>query len=126
MRGQKLPFVLSAFAIGFVAFEAVTVFARYPKTFLYEVIDGMAMGDIDYLLGEKFLQAHLYLEHALASAFNGICLAIPVFLISLLPKIGRRGAVCFLIFLALIDVAFLVALFPDPDAGRYLHWLYTP
>jgi hypothetical protein len=125
-RPRKIHFALGLLIVGFFVFASVTAFARHrPRTFFYEVFEGMAGSYVDKLFGDKFYYAHLSFVHGTTALLHAFFLALLIFLTMLsVPKLSRRGALLICIFLVVIDIALLVFVFPDPNGAHYERWLY--
>ena len=123
---RRAPLVASAFVAGLLAFESATAFTPdSSRTFLWEVFEGFASSYTDRFLGEKFLYARLHLVYGLAALLHGLLLALLVFIAMLfVAKLGRRGELLILVLFVVIDLAFLVFLFPDPLGAHYEHWVF--
>jgi hypothetical protein len=125
-RARKIYFALGSLIAGFIVFASVTAFGRHrPRTFFYEVFEGIAPGYVDKFFGDKFFYAHLSFVNGIAALLHGFFLALLAFLTVLcIPKLSRRGALLILILLVVIDIALLVFVFPDPNGAHYQRWLY--
>jgi uncharacterized membrane protein HdeD (DUF308 family) len=123
---RRIPFVVGSIAVGSIVFASVTAFARHrPRTFFYEVFEGIAPGYVDKFFGDKFFYAHLSFVNGIAAVFHGFVFAILALLGTLCVRSrSRRGALLILLLLVVVDVALLVFVFPDPNGERYRHWLY--
>jgi hypothetical protein len=113
-------------AVGSIVFGSVTAFARHrPRTFFYEVFEGIAPGYVDKLFGDRFFYAHLSFVQGITALLHGFFLGFLAFLTVLcVPKLSRRGALLVLILFLIVDMVFLVFAFPDPNGARYERWLY--
>jgi hypothetical protein len=123
---RRIPFVVSSIAVGSIVFASVTAFARHrPRTFFYEVFEGIAPGYLDKFFGDKFFYSHLSFVNDIAAVLHGFFLALLAFLAVLwVPKLSRRGALLILTLLLVVDMVFLLFAFPDPNGVRYERWLY--
>jgi hypothetical protein len=125
-RPRKIHFALGLLIVGFSVFASVTAIARHrPRTFFYEVFEGMAGSYVDKFFGDEFYYAHLSFVHGTTALLHGFFLALLAFLTVLcIPKLSRRGALLILILLVVIDIALLAFVFPDPNGADYQRWLY--
>jgi hypothetical protein len=123
---RKLYFVSGALITGIILFAGVTAVAPDdPRTILYEVFHDFAASYANKFFGDKFFYAHLHLVDGLAAIVHGIFLAVLIFLAALAaPKLTVRRALLILAVLTVVDIAFLVWIFPDPYGARYQDWLY--
>jgi hypothetical protein len=113
MRTGKAALVSIAFAVGIVAFSAVTAFV--PETGwkgFHMMFVLLAARLIEGSFGVP-IPAHRGFVYALAAVIHGFLIAV-LFLFALLfiPRLGRRGAGLTLAVLVIIDVVLLVLVSP--------------